>query len=215
MKLLKQAHGLAENSVRHPQRAIRDADERLAPAKTRQRRRIIWLHLPALGFMIVMTQIPFLLCVWFSLHAWNLLTPAEGFQFVALSNYTHEFFGDPNFWPVIVQTIDIVFGATAAAVIGGTGLALLLDRNFWGRNVLLGLGTVPFLVTPAAVAINWKNLFLSPHFSIIDLLVHSVLGFPINTWCLSYTLSTVLLIIAWEWTPFVMLVILAGLQSIP
>ncbi len=160
MKLLKQAHGLAENSVRHPQRAIRDADERLAPAKTRQRRRVIWLHLPALGFMIIMTQIPFLLGVWFSLHAWNL------------------------------------------------------DRKFWGRNVLRGLATVPFLVTPAAVAINWKNLFLSPNFGIIDWLVHS-LGFPIIPWFSSFPLESVMLIIAWEWTPFVMLVILAGLQSIP
>jgi len=212
---MNQAHGLAENSIGQPRQAVRDADERLAPAKTRQRRRVIWLHLPALGFMIIMTQIPFLLCVWFSLHAWNLLTPAEGFQFVALSNYTHEFFGDPNFWPVIVQTIEIVFGATAAAVIGGTVLALLLDRNFWGRNVLRGLATVPFLVTPAAVAINWKNLFLSPHFGIIDWLVHSVLGFPIIPWFSSYPLESVVLIIAWEWTPFVMLVILAGLQSIP
>ncbi len=214
MKLLKQAHGLAENSVRHPQRAIRDADERLAPAKTRQRRRVIWLHLPALGFMIIMTQIPFLLGVWFSLHAWNLLTPAEGFQFVGLSNYTREFFADPNFWPVIGQTIELVFGATALAVLGGTVLALLLDRKFWGRNVLRGLATVPFLVTPAAVAINWKNLFLSPNFGIIDWLVHS-LGFPIIPWFSSFPLESVMLIIAWEWTPFVMLVILAGLQSIP
>src|SRR5258708_37855530 len=97
MKLLKQAHGLAENSVRHPQRAIRDADERLAPAKTRQRRRVIWLHLPALAFMIIMTQIPYLLRVWFSLHAWNLLSPPEEFQFVGLPDYTREFLHEPNF----------------------------------------------------------------------------------------------------------------------
>jgi sorbitol/mannitol transport system permease protein len=210
---MKQAQEVSEQAVRRPGRAIRDADQRLVPAKT-IRRRVVWLHLPALAFMVIMTQIPFLLGVWFSLHAWNLLTPAAGIPFVGLSNYIHEFFADPNFWPVIGQTIELVFGATALALIGGTILALLLDRKFWGRNVLRGLATVPFLVTPAAVAINWKNLFLSPNFGIIDWLLHS-LGLPIVPWFSSFPLQSVTLIIAWEWTPFVMLVILAGLQSIP
>lgn len=214
MRQAQGVQGVSEQTLQHSRRAINDADERLAPAKTRRRRRGIWLHLPALGFMIVMTQVPFLLGVWFSLHAWNLLTPAEGFPFVGLSNYVHEFVADPNFWPVIGQTIQLVFGATALAVIGGTTLALLLDRKFRGRDVLRGLATVPFLVTPAVVAITWKNLFLSPHFGIIDWLLHS-LGFPIIPWLSSFPLQSVMFIIAWEWTPFVMLVILAGLQSIP
>src|SRR5258707_2145990 len=110
---MKQAHGLAENSIGQPRPAVRDADERLAPAKTRQRRRVIWLHLPALGFMIIMTQMPFLLGVWFSLHAWNLLTPAEGFQFVGLSNYTREVFSDPHFVPGLGHTIELVCVTTA------------------------------------------------------------------------------------------------------
>ena len=211
---MKQAQGLSERALRQPRQAASDIDKRLAPAKTTTRRRFVWLHLPALGFMIVMTQIPFLLGIWFSLHSWDLLTPAEGFQFVGLSNYVQEFFGDPNFWPVIGQTIELVFGATALALLAGTILALLLDRKFWGRSVLRGLATLPFLVTPAAVAINWKNLFLSPNFGIIDWLLHA-LGFPIIPWFSSFPLQSVIVIIAWEWTPFVMLVILAGLQSIP
>jgi len=211
---MKQAQELSEQSIRHSQPTIDNASERLAPAKAKQRRHFIWLHLPALVFMVIMTQIPFLLGIWFSLHSWNLLNPSEGFPFVGLSNYIHEFVADPNFWPVIVQTVELVFGATALALIGGTGLALLLDRPFWGRNVLRGLATIPFLVTPAAVAISWKNLFLSPNFGIIDWLLHS-LGLPIIPWFSSFPLQSVIIIIAWEWTPFVMLVILAGLQSIP
>lgn len=211
---MRQARGVVEHSIRRERPAIHNAGERLAPSKATQRRRIIWLHLPALVFMIVMTQIPFLLGIWFSLHSWNLLNPSEGFPFVGLSNYLHEFFADPNFWPVIGQTVELVFGATALALIGGTLLALLLDRQFWGRSVLRGLATIPFLVTPAAVAINWKNLFLSPNFGIIDWLIHS-LGLPIIPWFSSFPLQSVIVIIAWEWTPFVMLVILAGLQSIP
>jgi sorbitol/mannitol transport system permease protein len=184
------------------------------PSKTPQRRRFIWLHIPALVFMVVMTQIPFLLAIWFSLHSWNLLLPSEGFPFVGLSNYVYEFVHDPNFWPVIGQTIAIVMGATILALFGGTILAMFLDRPFWGKNVLRGLATIPFLVTPAAMMANWKNLFLSPNFGIIDWLLHS-LGLPKVSWLSSYPMESIIIILAWEWTPFVMLVILAGLQSVP
>jgi sorbitol/mannitol transport system permease protein len=173
-----------------------------------------WLHLPALVYMIVMTQIPFVLAVWFSLHAWNLLVPAEGFPFVGLANYITEFFYDPNFWPVMGHTLELVVGAMVLAIIGGTLLALLLNRPLPGRNVVRAIATVPFLLTPSVMALVWKNLILSPSTGIIDWLLH-VVGLPAVAWFSSLPLESIIIIVAWEWTPFVMLVILAGLQSIP
>jgi sorbitol/mannitol transport system permease protein len=178
------------------------------------RRKVIWLYIPALVFMLIMTQIPFLLAVWFSLHSWNLLEPAQGFQFIGLLNYYNEFVNDPDFWPIIGHTVELVFGAMALALIGGTVLALLLNRPIWGRNVLRGLATIPFLVTPSVMALVWKNLMLSPTFGVIDWALHS-LGFPAVPWFSAFPLESVILIVAWEWTPFVMLVLLAGLQAIP
>src|SRR5947207_6725483 len=183
-----------------------------APPKSR--RKVTWLYIPALAFMIVMTQIPFVLAVWFSLHSWNLLEPAQGFPFVGLANYIYTFFDDPSFWPVIVHTIKLVFGAMALALIAGTILALLLNRPIPGKNILLGLATVPFLVTPSVMALVWKNLMLSPDFGIINWTLHSV-GLSSIPWFSSFPLESVTFIVAWEWTPFVMLVLLAGLQSIP
>lgn len=174
----------------------------------------VWLHFPALAFMIVLTQIPFLLAVWFSLHAWNLLVPTEGFPFVGLANYITEFVSDPNFWPVIWNTVQLVVGAIVLALIGGTILALLLNRPIWGRGVLRAVSTVPFLVTPSVMALIWKNLFLSPSSGMVDWLFHLV-GLPSVAWFSTYPLQSITFIVAWEWTPFVMLVILAGLQSIP
>src|SRR5438552_14489891 len=83
------------------------------------------LHLPALVFMIALTQIPFLLAVWFSLHSWNLLVPSEGFPFVGLTNYVTEFVSDVNFWPVLSNTLQLVAGAMILALVAGTILALL------------------------------------------------------------------------------------------
>lgn len=173
-----------------------------------------WLHLPALVYMIVLTQIPFLLAVWFSLHAWNELVPSEGFPFVGLANYITEFVSDPNFWPIIFNTVQLVVGSIVLALIAGTILALLLNRPIWGRGVLRAVATVPFLVTPSVMALIWKNLFLSPSSGIIDWLFQLV-GLPNVAWFSAFPLQSIMFIVAWEWTPFVMLVILAGLQSIP
>jgi sorbitol/mannitol transport system permease protein len=190
-----------------------DMQKRAVPTVPRREGRT-WLHLPALVFMIVLTQIPFLLAVWFSLHSWNLLVPSEGFPFVGLSNYVTEFVGDPNFWPIMGNTLQLVAGAIIIALIAGTVLALLLNRPIWGRSVLRGIATVPFLVTPSVMALIWKNLFLSPSSGMVNWLLHFI-GIPAVPWFSAFPLQSVTFIVAWEWTPFVMLVILAGLQSIP
>ncbi len=174
----------------------------------------VWLHLPALVYMLALTQIPFLLAVWFSLHSWNILVPTEGFPFVGLANYITEFASDPNFWPILLNTVQLVVGAMLLALIAGTILALLLNRPIWGRGVLRAVATVPFLVTPSVMALMWKNLFLSPSSGIVDWLFH-LAGLPAVAWFSTFPLQSVTFIVAWEWTPFVMLVILAGLQSIP
>jgi sorbitol/mannitol transport system permease protein len=186
--------------------------KRVVPTEYRQGR--TWLHLPALVYMIVLTQIPFLLAVWFSLHAWNLLVPSEGFPFVGLANYVTAFTNDPNFWPIMGQTLQLVLGSTILALVGGTILALLLNRPIRGRNVLRGIAIVPFLVTPTVMALIWKDLFLSPTSGMVNWLLH-FLGIPNVAWFSTFPLQSIIFIVAWEWTPFVMLVILAGLQAIP
>jgi sorbitol/mannitol transport system permease protein len=204
---MKQANQAAQTAT-YPGVQVR------AVPKAIRRGSVTWLHLPALAYMIVLTQIPFLLAVWFSLHSWNLLLPAEGFPFVGLANYINTFTADPNFWPIMGHTLELVVGAITLALVGGTVLALLLNRPIWGRNVLRGLATIPFLVTPSVMALLWKDLFLSPSSGIVDWALHLV-GFPAVPWFSSFPLGSVTFIVAWEWTPFVMLVILAGLQSIP
>jgi polyol transport system permease protein len=201
----------ANQAVQMPM--LPNMQKRAAPAVSRHEGRT-WLHLPSLAFMIVLTQIPFLLAVWFSLHAWNLLVPAEGFPFVGLSNYVTEFVGDPNFWPIMGNTLQLVAGAIILALIGGTILALLLNRPIRGRGVLRALATIPFLVTPSVMALIWKNLFLSPSSGMVNWVLHFV-GIPAVAWFSAFPLQSVTFIVAWEWTPFVMLVILAGLQSVP
>jgi sorbitol/mannitol transport system permease protein len=133
---------------------------------------------------------------------------------VGLSNFLNEFVADVAFWPVIGHTVELVFGATLLALVAGTILALLLNRPIRGQNILRALVTIPFLVTPSVMALVWKNLILSPDFGLLDWALRSV-GLPAVPWFSSFPLESIIFIVAWEWTPFVMLVLLAGLQGIP
>ena len=202
----------ANQAVQVP--VLPDMKKRTVPTAAAYREGRPWLHLPALAFMILLTQVSFLLAVWFSLHAWNLLVPSEGFPFVGLTNYISTFVRDPNFWPIMGNTLQLVVGSTLLALVGGTILALLLNRPIWGRSVLRGIATVPFLVTPSVMALIWKDLFLSPTSGMVNWLL-SFIGIPAVAWFSTFPLQSIIFIVAWEWTPFVMLVILAGLQSVP
>ena len=104
------------------------------------------------------------------------------------------------------NTVQLVAGSILLALISGTILALLLNRPIWGRSALRGIATVPFLVTPSVMALIWKNLFLSPSSGMVNWLLHFI-GIPPVAWFSTFPLQSIIFIVAWEWTPFVMLVI--------
>lgn len=183
-------------------------------ARGRGRSKHHWMHLPAIFYLVLLTQIPFLYAIWLSLHSWNLLEPALGKPFVGLSNFTYELVKDPQFWVVVGNTAKLVLGSMVLAMFFGTVLAFLLNRPFRGRNLLRLLAIVPFLITPSVAAVIWKNLILNNTFGILDWLL-SVVGLPRVAWLSQFPMLTIIVISAWEWTPFFMLVVIAGLQSVP
>ncbi|MET0758158.1 MAG: sugar ABC transporter permease, partial [Mycobacterium sp.] len=116
--------------------------------------------LPALIFMIVVTQIPFLFTLYYSTLSWNLVRPGSR-QFVGLQNYV-DVVGDSTFWQVAINTVILIVGTVLISVVLGLLLALLLDRVFLGRGIVRTLLITPFLVTPVAGALMWKTAMLDP-----------------------------------------------------
>lgn len=165
--------------------------------------------LPALIFMIVVTQIPFLFTLYYSTLSWNLVRPGSR-EFIGLQNY-FDVIADSTFWQVAINTVVIIVATVLISVVLGLGLALLLDRVFLGRGVVRTLLITPFLVTPVAGALMWKTAMLDPVFGIVNW----VLPGPGIDWVSQFPLSSVILALVWQWTPFMMLLILAGLQSMP
>jgi sorbitol/mannitol transport system permease protein len=103
----------------------------------------------------------------------------------------------------------------------GLGLALLLDKKFIGRGLARTLLIAPFLVVPVAAALVWKHAILNPTYGLINgtlTWIWSLFGSdtPPQPDLLSQTpLLAVIVSLVWQWTPFMMLILLAGLQSRP
>ncbi|WP_299577057.1 carbohydrate ABC transporter permease [uncultured Williamsia sp.] len=167
--------------------------------------------LPALIFMVVVTQIPFVVTLYYSTQSWNLVRPGSR-QFNWLNNYV-EVFKDTQFWTVTLNTVLLIVGTVIISVVLGLIFALLLDRKFVGRSVVRTLLITPFLVTPVASALLFKTSLLSPTSGLLNYVLSP---FGVQTdWLSEYPLASVMGELVWQWTPFMMLLILAGLQSMP
>jgi sorbitol/mannitol transport system permease protein len=168
--------------------------------------------LPALIYTIVVTQIPFLVTLWYSFQSyfWNSPAPAH---FIGLSNYK-TVFTSAAFRSALWRSVVMTATAVIIAMILGVALAVLLDRKFLGRGVVRTLIITPFLVMPAAAALVWAGPMLDPNFGLLNYLL-APFGVHHVDWLSTHALGSVIVVMIWEWTPFMMLIALAGLQSQP
>ncbi|MFF2655076.1 carbohydrate ABC transporter permease [Streptomyces sp. NPDC058045] len=169
--------------------------------------------LPALIFMIAVTQLPFVATLVISFFDWNALYP-EARSFTGLGNYS-EVLTDPalrkSVWTTVLLTVTVVL----ASLVLGLLLALLLDRGFRGRGAVRTLLIAPFLVVPVAAALLWKHVLYNPEYGLFNGLLHwfGGSGAPQPDWVSDTPLLAVEASLVWQWTPFMMLILLAGLQS--
>jgi len=166
--------------------------------------------LPALTYMIVVTQAPFVVTLWYSLRGWNTLTPGSD-RFVGFTEY-RQVFADPNFRSAVVNTVELTASAVIIAMMLGTALAILINRKFLGRGIVRTMFITPFLVMPIATALLFKTTIYDPIFGLLDYVL-SPFGVHQVNWIGTYAMPSVVLVLVWEWTPFMMLIVLAGLQS--
>jgi sorbitol/mannitol transport system permease protein len=162
--------------------------------------------LPALIFALVVTQVPFLYTLYLSTLSWNALRPGDR-PFVGLDNYL-TVFKDTRLQSALLNTVLLTAGAVLFSIILGLMLALLLDRAFIGRSIVRTMLITPFLVMPVAAALLWKHAIFNPAYGLIN----GIFGGSTD-WISSYPKAAVIATLVWQWTPFMMLILLAGLQS--
>ena len=168
--------------------------------------------LPALIYTVVVTQIPFVVTLWYSFQSYFWNTPAPA-HWTGLSNYK-TVFTNAAFRSALVRSVVMTATAVIVAMILGVFFAILLDRKFFGRGVVRTLMITPFLVMPAAAALVWAGPMLDPNFGLVNYLLQPF-GVHHVAWLSTHALGSVILVMIWQWTPFMMLIVLAGLQSQP
>jgi len=183
--------------------------------------------LPALIFTIIITQLPFLLTIAISTLNWNVLQPGKS-NFLGLGNYDSfaglknyaTVFTDDRLRTAVFNTVFLTASVVIVSVLIGLGLAILLDRKFPGRGLARTLLIAPFLIMPVASALIWKHALYNPDYGLFNGVLNWIYGLfgaegPVIDYVSSTPMPAVVAALVWQWTPFMMLILLAGLQAQP
>ena len=173
------------------------------------------LNSPAILLLLGLVLYPIVYSFWLSLHAYNLRQPNR-VRFIGIDNYVTVLSSD-QFWAAAGNTAIFCAGSISLTVILGTLLALLLNESFPGRGILRAVMLLPWAVPPVVNGLIWQWLLDGQHGLINALLLGFGLVDSPQAW-LSQTQSAMPALIlaqAWNHVPFVAVVMLAALQTIP
>lgn len=168
---------------------------------------------PCIIFVLVMIVFPMIYTIGLSFCDWSM-SNIEPPKFVGFENYI-QLFKDERFLGATGRTVFFVLAAIIAETLLGIGLAVLINRKFFGATVVKTVFILPVVATPVAVGMVWMLMF-EPTIGYANVLLES-LGLPKQMFLssASQVLPSLILVDVWEWTPMVMLMVLAGLMSIP
>ncbi len=169
---------------------------------------------PAVIVVACIIVYPLFYTGWMSLQEWfasSLTAP----KFIGIANYHKIIVGDPRFRDAFLRTIYFTLVAVSVETILGVAMAVLFNREFWGRGLVRTLSILPMMATPTAMSLVFVMMY-HPTLGVMNYLV-TRLGLPPFSW--TYSSKTALYAIAlvdvWEWTPLIMLISLAGLAALP
>jgi sorbitol/mannitol transport system permease protein len=166
---------------------------------------------PSVIVLFLWMIVPLAMTIWFSFQYYNLLDPTSG-GFAGWDNYTY-LLTDPSLWTTMINTLYLVFWVLVITVGLGTLLAVLFDQEFYGRGVARLFAIAPFFVMPTVSALIWKNMLMDPVSGVFAWMARS-LGFPAIEFFTHLPLTSVIIIVAWQWVPFALLILLTAIQSL-
>jgi multiple sugar transport system permease protein len=182
-------------------------------------RRLTWLFLsPTMILLLLIAIFPLIWSLYLSFTEYSVIQDAAtGPKWVGLRNYA-QLLSDRNIWNRFSLTASFVVPAVGIELLLGFALALLLNRNFKGRGVVMTLMLIPMMLSPVVVALFWYFMMRADtgvlNYFIRDLLPLSEKGvFWLTN--LRVAMWAVVLVDVWMWTPFMMLISLAGLSAVP
>jgi multiple sugar transport system permease protein len=172
------------------------------------------LTVPAIGFVTLLIAFPIGYTVFLSLtdSAGAVTRP---YEFIGFDNYRHWLSDTRRFWPAVGRTAYFTGVALLLEIVFGLAIALLLRRTFRGQGIVRVIILLPFVATPVAVGMMWLLIF-EPSIGFANV-VMDWFGLPAQGWLSSrgMALNTLIFIDVWQWTPMIVLILLAGLSMLP
>ena len=169
---------------------------------------------PAALLILALSIYPLLFSLWVDFVNYDFQIP--GHDFVGLQNFS-QVIEDPLAWSSLVLTVLLSLTVVAVEFALGLALALVMIRTFRGRGIVMSILIIPLFISPVIVGQSWA-LFLQRPFGPADYLLGQLLGHPVNiSWVGEVPWVYVAIVIAdvWQWTPFMFVILLAGLAAIP
>lgn len=206
--------GAAKVEQRRPLPAVRTAGPRERLASFIDRRLPLLFPLPAVLFVVLLMVFPIAYNFRLSFTQWSMsvLRPPVD---IGVRNYATFLTADPRFWPAVWRTFYFTLLAVGIETLLGVAIAVLLNREFRARNVVKTLLLLPVVATPVAVGLMWLLLF-EPTIGFVNYFL-TRLHLPPQPWLASagQVIPSLVLVDVWQWTPMIVLLVLAGLATLP
>lgn len=173
---------------------------------------------PTMLLLLLIAIFPLIWSLYLSFTRYSVIKDADtGPVWVGFENYA-KLLADPNIWGRFVITSSFVVPAVAIELLLGFALAMLLNRNFAGRGALLTAMLTPMMLCPVVVALFWRFMFRADT-GILNWLLRDLLRISEKGvfWLTDVKVAiwSIVMVDVWMWTPFMMLITLAGLQAVP
>ena len=181
-------------------------------------RTVAWLFVgPTIVLLLAINIFPLIWMIRLSFTSLNLSMSYLPLRFVGLDNYA-DILSDDDIWSRMQTTAQFVVSTVALEVVVGFGLALLINRQFRGHGFWTTIILLPMMLSPAVVGNFWTLLF-QPQIGPFNYVVGLIAGVSPSSFSMTGSVAlapwTIVLVDAWMWSPYVMLICLAGLRSIP
>lgn len=167
---------------------------------------------PALVIMSLALLYPLGYMIYGSFREWDPSQALPETDFVGFANYV-SLWHDPNFRESLAVTLKFAFSVVSIEMVVGVGLALLLDRNLRGMSLLRTLFILPMMIAPVVVGLVWRYMY-HPSIGLFNRTLEGV-GLESVDWLGQHALLSVIIADIWQWTPFIFILSLAALQSLP
>lgn len=191
--------------------SVEAASNRTPEPQKPRRNAATFMAMPSIFVLLIWMIIPLGMTIYFSLIRYNLLYPGDN-GFVGLENF--EFFvTDESFFAGISNTLILVGSVLLITVVLGVLISVLINAKFWGQGFVRVLLISPFFIMPTVSSLVWKNLIFHPVSGILAAVWQFFGAEPID-WFTELPLFSIIIIVAWQWLPFAILLFVTALQSL-